>query len=483
MNTNALPEDVLTHIFSFLDLHTLLNVITLVCSKFTTLCLRSRTTLDFSYQTWIDNHRINSIVASNPHLAVTVRNLYLKLNAKCNADSVVLFPFVKSLDLSSMKRMNDSAVAKIVDLCKNVTSLDLTGLRKLTDESLIAITSAYTNLHDLSLSGCCMIRKFTCISNLPQLRTLDINRLRLLEGDLELISRKCPLLEEIYYEQPSASETAILHQFTSLVSLRLRDCRYVTPLILEQIASKCTRITNVIDFQGCLNIDDNCIRAILPLCQVRTLNMIGCNAITDTGLSLILHHFTNLEFLELKECTKITTAPFQMSTSPIPRLRCLNLERLTNLGNECLGYISQKYTTLNVLNLKDIGRVTEVGVYDIAGSCKLLTTLNMTGVELSENSIVNICANLTFLEILHIFTRQLTPTIAKGLIACRHMQRVHLTVREPREDFKVHTAPFIALSSVAATSPLRPTPRPIIASPTPMISPHLSALPTLSVQQ
>jgi hypothetical protein len=42
------------------------------------------------------------------------------------------------------------------------------------------------------------------------------------------------------------------------------------------------------------------------------------------------------------------------------------------------------------LNLKDIGRVTDVGVNNIASSCTLLTTLNMSGVELSENSIANV---------------------------------------------------------------------------------------------
>jgi hypothetical protein len=108
MNANTLPEDVLTHIFSFLELSTLLDVVKFVCSRFALLALQHRTTLDFSYYSWIDNNRINSIVACNPYLSATVKNLYLKINAKCNADSVVLFPHVKSLDLSSMSRMNDS---------------------------------------------------------------------------------------------------------------------------------------------------------------------------------------------------------------------------------------------------------------------------------------------------------------------------------------------------------------------------------------
>lgn len=105
-----LPKDVLTHVFSFLELSTLLNVVRMVCKSFSEYALQSRTSLDFSYYSWIDNKRIQSIVSHNPHLVVTVKSLYLKYNAKCNADSITLFPFVRELDLSSMTRMNDNGM-------------------------------------------------------------------------------------------------------------------------------------------------------------------------------------------------------------------------------------------------------------------------------------------------------------------------------------------------------------------------------------
>lgn len=103
-----IPLDVLSHVFSFLELSTLLNVVRLVCRSFAEQSMQNRTVLDFSYYSWIDNKLIQSVVSHNPQLAITVKSLYLKYNAKCNADSITLFPFVRELDLSSMTRMNDN---------------------------------------------------------------------------------------------------------------------------------------------------------------------------------------------------------------------------------------------------------------------------------------------------------------------------------------------------------------------------------------
>lgn len=101
-------------------------------------------------------------------------------------------------------------------------------------------------------------------------------------------------------------------------------------------------------------LGDNKVYNIIRDCPyVVQLNMTGCSAVSDFGLSAVMHMFGNLRCLNLSDCELITD---------------VTLHRIALVA-----------PNLSAINLKHCVQLTDVGLMDLTSTCRLLQRIRVYG--------------------------------------------------------------------------------------------------------
>jgi hypothetical protein len=215
------------------------------------------------------------------------------LNSSDVEDFLTLLPPLRSLKLSKVTKLEDSALAFIGATCPGVTFLDLSQCPKVTDKGVLEITANCKELGSLRLARLRSLSDATCIAigkNLQKLTSLDLTWCKKLTDDaFSYIARGCPMLQR----------------------LNMRRCKEITDDSVEQIVTHCEGL-EVLTLDHCSKVTDTACRIIATKgLAMKTVSFVFCVNITDTGVSYITRGLCRaLEHIFLDYCPNISPSCF-----------------------------------------------------------------------------------------------------------------------------------------------------------------------------
>lgn len=329
---SPLSESLLTTIFSYLDLVTLMKL-RRVCRRWRQVLYMSPTlctTLDLTpWSTLIDDHILISIVRfvgfRPQHIDISncfhitdkgfsymineigisgqIKSIKMKsLNAISSMAIMDLTVpsvggYLEEIDLSNCKTVGDSVVQRLIGWsngfehigCKKLTTLNLGYCKHLTDSVMY------------HLGDHCSDR----------LKSLDLTR--------------CTTITDQGFEYWS------LRYFPNLTSLCLRDCTFLTDKAVIAIANGVPNLANV-NLSFCCSLTDMSLQILCILCQsLECVDMSFCgSAVSDSGLLAVSGNLKRLRHLTIKGCIRVTRAGIDSLLSSDLQLRYLDVSQCKN---------------------------------------------------------------------------------------------------------------------------------------------------------
>ncbi|XP_027363527.1 F-box protein At3g58530 isoform X3 [Abrus precatorius] len=161
----------------------------------------------------------------------------------------------------------------------------------------------------------------------------------------------------------------------SLESLNLNGCQKISDTGIEAITSCCPQL-NTFSIYWNVRVTDTGIQHMVRNCKhIIDLNISGCKNISDRGVQLISENYPELKSLNLTSFTDEAYRKICLLT----RLTFLDLCGAQNLSDEGVSCIS-KCKNLVSLNLTWCVRVTDEGVISLAEGCTSLEFLSLFGI-------------------------------------------------------------------------------------------------------
>ena len=189
-----------------------------------------------------------------------------------------------------------------------------------------------------------------------------------------------------------------------VIHLILRQCWQVTDKGLALIGDRAKNI-QTLDLHSCWDLTQAGISALCKNCNnLKTIDLSNCRKVDDTCIHNILSNHRTLESLSFSYCKPLSNNTMLFISQFCPRLRKLNLQRCTGIGDSGFQHWSRvQFKHLHELNLSDCSFLTDIAVALICQSCTYLTSLNLSFCcSLTEASILQISNSLAWLESLDI---------------------------------------------------------------------------------
>nr|GMC82060.1 F-box protein At3g58530 [Ipomoea batatas] len=188
----------------------------------------------------------------------------------------------------------------------------------------------------------------------------------------------------------------------NLQTLNLNGCQKISDTGIEAITSICPNLKGFSIYWN-VRVTDLGIMHLVRNCKlVVDLNLSGCKNITDKSLHLIADNYQELDSLNLTRCIKLTDSGLQRILLKCSLLQSLNLYALSIFTDEAYKKISL-LPHLKFLDLCGAQNLTDDGLSCIA-NCKRLVSLNLTWcVRVTDVGVLAIARGCTSLELLSLF--------------------------------------------------------------------------------
>ena len=252
------------------------------------------------------------------------------------------------LDLAGAAKITDDGLQLLSGYTSNMLHLNLDNAFRIT--SLTAITKKCSNLQHLSLSGCMGIdgAGFGILGqNCRELISLKLSGCRQIKPWAFMkIFESCKRLQSLdisFCTLVTDQEMKVLADNASdLRQLNLRDCKLLSDVGLSYIALGCLSLTeiNLRRSEMPFRITDVALLQLGQSCRALvSINLHGCEMISDTGLSWLSGWTKDLRHLDLSNCNKITNNGIRHIGEGCPNLRSIalsNIKRVSDVGLRCL---------------------------------------------------------------------------------------------------------------------------------------------------
>lgn len=111
--------------------------------------------------------------------------------------------------------------------------------------------------------------------------------------------------------------------------------------------------------------------------SLTSLDLSGCDQITDRGVASLAFHLPHLEQLHLKGCTRVTSESIALLAHHCRDLKILNLQGCVRVDDVAIGHLTHHCALLEVINLQGCYRVTDASLFAIMHSCANLKSLDI----------------------------------------------------------------------------------------------------------
>ncbi|VFQ73958.1 unnamed protein product [Cuscuta campestris] len=187
----------------------------------------------------------------------------------------------------------------------------------------------------------------------------------------------------------------------NLATLNLNGCQKISDTGIEAITSICPKLKGFSIYWN-VRVTDAGIMHLVRNCKlVVDLNLSGCKNITDQALLLIADNYQEIDSLNITRCIKLTHSGLERMLLKCSFLQRLNLYALSTFTDEAYKKISL-LPHLKFLDLCGAQNLTDDGLSCIA-NCRRLLSLNLTWcvrvTDLGIKAIARGCMSLEFLSL------------------------------------------------------------------------------------
>ncbi|MED6174338.1 hypothetical protein PIB30_068132 [Stylosanthes scabra] len=187
-----------------------------------------------------------------------------------------------------------------------------------------------------------------------------------------------------------------------LESLNLNGCQKISDTGIEAITSCCPQL-KIFSIYWNVRVTDTGLKQTVQNCKhIVDLNISGCKNISDHGLQCVADNYPELVSLNLTRCVKITDDGLKQLLHKCLSLQSLNLYALSSFTDEAYKKICL-LEHLKFLDLCGAQNLSDEGLSCIS-KCKNLTSLDLTWcVRVTDKGVISIAQHCTSLEFLSLF--------------------------------------------------------------------------------
>jgi hypothetical protein len=181
-----------------------------------------------------------------------------------------------------------------------------------------------------------------------------------------------------------------VHQSGGVVrTVNLAGCETITDSALISLCEQCTHL-RCLELQRCHHLTDAGVSAIGRCCRLLTeLNLNGCTAITDKGAVAIGDGCPWLTKIELQDCSQVSdVGVVALARSRLEKVVLTNLNRVTDEGAAALS----RCPLLRSVILQGLDQVTDFGIAALAKGCPDVRQLSLRGTGVGDSGIDVIAA-------------------------------------------------------------------------------------------
>ncbi|XP_057434471.1 EIN3-binding F-box protein 1-like [Lotus japonicus] len=177
----------------------------------------------------------------------------------------------------------------------------------------------------------------------------------------------------------------------SIESLYLEECHRITQLGFFGLLFNCAAKLKVLSLASCYGIKNLNLRlpAVLPCGSIESLSIHDCPGFGDATIAVLGKLCPQLEHVELNGLSGITDAGFlPLLESSGAGLVNVNLSGCTKLTDQVvLSLVKLHGCSLEVLNLNGCKKISDASLIAIAGSCPLLSDLDVSRCGITDTGI------------------------------------------------------------------------------------------------
>lgn len=197
-------------------------------------------------------------------------------------------------------------------------------------------------------------------------------------------------LQELYlaycYKLTDSGISPLIQKMASLFYLSLEGCSALTDEALIGVRN-CRNLCWINISRTCLG--DTALERCANLPRLASINLSGCQHISDRGLIRIATQLGRIEVLRLSECRCITTRGIETAISRSQGIQTLDLSRVKAVTDSVLRAIWSHCPYLRVLKISNCTRITEAELAQLRAKCIQLRHLEVQGVALPKYLRVN----------------------------------------------------------------------------------------------
>jgi ubiquitin-protein ligase len=293
-------------------------------------------------------------------------------------------PHLKRVFLVECTSLTDTAMFSLAQSCQKLEVVNIKQCVKLSSRSLTYFGSFFTGLQELHAQGC--EKLFSDLSQLQyflqntgaSLRKLSFDSTSVDDEAASIVATHCKQLASIslsFTRISSRAVAALVRTNLSLEVVDLSDSR-IDDLAVISLATSTFSSLRSLRLAGCHALTDAAAEALRLCSNLEVLDLSQCSLITDEGISFIISGAPKLKHLKVNECRKLTDASIELIGRTLHSLQTFNAERcmlLARIGP--LGLGCPELREINVRNSENIG---DEGIESL-GKLKLLRLLDVAG--------------------------------------------------------------------------------------------------------
>lgn len=239
-------------------------------------------------------------------------------------------PNLETFYFSNCDQLKDSTINKLAEKCKKIKSVNISNCPKLTDSAINALEEYCDQLESINVQGCGNIKA----------------------GSLIQLLEKCTKIKEIYF--------SFHHGFTT---------DSILPLIQKW------QNLEIAEFISC-QLDNRFIGAIATYCKnLKILNLITNNAITDVSIRVLVKEYIHLRELNLSGCKGLTDFSFIKVAEKCSFLEAINFSNC-NITNKTI-YAFSECAQLKRISCSNCSNIRYADIAILIEACPNLNFLDL----------------------------------------------------------------------------------------------------------
>ncbi|XP_030378361.1 dynein regulatory complex subunit 6 [Scaptodrosophila lebanonensis] len=378
--------------------------------------------LDLSATLCLNDDSLASIVQFNPQLQK------LKINAcsavtNTGASQLHRLSRLRHLDLSNCDSITSNGIIEgvareenlvleeldvsylqICEECINAIASNLRALRSLhlshcvngvTDKAVQCIISKLRWLRELSLESCCLLTDAALTG--INLAKLELNRSNSQTSSLDNFyppishtlaerDRFAGSLQSIKISLRSKAEEEIVRDAKRKQAMfAAYEMNLINDEDFEGHNIQQLRGLRSLNLRGCNKISDVSLKYGLKHVELRRLLLSNCQQISLLGMEQLVNNCPSIEELDLSDCYNINDKTIQVVSSKLQRLRALHISGCSQLTDHTLDAILVNCTCLQTLSVYRCRRMY-TDIEDRLSGVRTLRNLNMDNVASIDNA-------------------------------------------------------------------------------------------------